>query len=135
MEYVTTSQEETFELGKSFAERLHGGEVVLLNGDLGAGKTTFSKGVACGLGIKDVITSPTFTLLNEYQGRLKLYHFDTYRLTKGSDVDMGFDEYYGLDNSVCLIEWSVALDYYGAKVISVDFEYLAEGKRRITINE
>ena len=135
MEYVTHSSQETMELGKRFAETLTGGEVVLLNGELGAGKTTFTKGVAEGLGISDVITSPTFTLMNEYRGRLVLYHFDMYRLSYGEDQSLGFDEYYGLLDSVCLIEWNVAENFFGAKVYKVDFEYLGDGERRITINE
>ena len=135
MEYVTRSSEETFELGKTFAEKLSGGEVVLLNGELGAGKTTFTKGVAEGLGIKDIVTSPTFTLMNEYDGRLKLYHFDMYRLSVGGDVEMGFDEYYGDKKGVCFIEWNVAGDFYGAKVITVNIEYAGNDEGRIVISE
>ena len=135
MEYLTHSSNETIELGKRFAEKLTGGEVVLLSGTLGAGKTTFTKGVAEGLGITDVVTSPTFTLMNEYQGRLKLYHFDMYRLGEGEDVDLGIDEYYGEEKSVCLIEWSVAESFYGAKVYKVDFDYAGDDERRICINE
>lgn len=136
MEYTTERAEQTEELGYQLASKLHGGEVVLLNGELGAGKTTFSKGLARGLGISDTITSPTFTLLNVYQGKdLKLFHFDMYRLTDGSDSDYGFDEYYGLPDSVCLIEWSVAREYFGAKVINVDIAYLSDVKRKIEITE
>lgn len=135
MEYITESAEQTEELGYNLALSLVGGEVVLLNGELGAGKTTFSKGLAKGLGITDTITSPTFTLLNTYQGtKLKLYHFDMYRLTNGSDSDYGFDEYYGLSDNVCLIEWTVANEYFGAKVITVDIDYLSATQRKININ-
>lgn len=134
MEYISETAEKTEELGFNLAKELHGGEVILLNGELGAGKTTFSKGLARGLGITDTITSPTFTLLNTYQGNeLKLYHFDMYRLTKGSDSDYGFDEYYGLTDRVCLIEWTVATEYFGAKVINIDIEYLSATKRKINI--
>lgn len=136
MEYTTERAEQTEELGFQLASKLHGGEVVLLNGELGAGKTTFSKGLARGLGISDTITSPTFTLLNVYQGKeLKLYHFDMYRLTDGSDSDYGFDEYYGLSDTVCLIEWTVAHEYFGAKVIKVDIDYLSATERKIKIYE
>ena len=133
MEYVSGSQEETYKLGMMLGERLQGGEVVELNGELGAGKTTFTKGVAKALGVEDVITSPTFTLLNSYEGRLTLYHFDMYRLEKGEDVSRGFDEYYGQEGAVCLSEWSAAESYFGAKVIKVDFTYLDANKRRIVI--
>lgn len=136
MEYTTETAEQTEELGYKLASELQGGEVILLNGELGAGKTTFSKGLARGLGVSDTITSPTFTLLNTYQGTdLKLYHFDMYRLTEGSDSDYGFDEYYGLTDRVCLIEWTVATDYFGAKVINVDIEYLSATKRKLKITE
>ncbi len=134
MEYVTCTQEQTMNLGIKLASQLSGGEVVLLNGELGAGKTTFSKGIALGLGVCETITSPTFTLMNSYEsGRLKLYHFDMYRLPSGSDIDYGFEEYYGLSDSVCLIEWSAAEEYYGAKVITVNIEYLSATERKITI--
>lgn len=134
MEYVTCTQEQTMNLGVKLASRLSGGEVILLNGELGAGKTTFSKGIALGLGISETITSPTFTLMNSYEsGRLKLYHFDMYRLPSGSDIDYGFEEYYGLADSVCLIEWTAAQEYYGAKVITVNIDYLSETERKITI--
>ena len=134
MEYITDNQEQTQNIGQELASRLTGGEVVLLYGELGAGKTTFSKGLAKGLGVKETITSPTFTLMNSYtSGRLKLYHFDMYRLTEGSDVDYGFEEYYGEKDNVCLIEWSVALEYYGAKVITVKIDYISESKRKIVI--
>lgn len=134
MEIITDTVEQTQNIAKEIASTLKGGEVILLNGELGAGKTVFSKGIALGLGIAEPITSPTFTLMNSYfSGRLKLYHFDMYRLTEGSDVDYGFEEYYGLKDSVCLIEWSVATDYYGAKVITVDLEYISQTQRKITI--
>lgn len=136
MKYTTETAEETEKLGYNLASKLHGGEVILLNGELGAGKTTFAKGLARGLGISETITSPTFTLLNIYQGKdLKLYHFDMYRLEQGSDADYGFDEYYGLTDRICLIEWTVALDYFGSKVINVDIDYLSSDKRTIEITE
>lgn len=136
MKYISESEQKTMELGANFAQSLHGGEVILLNGQLGAGKTTFSKGLALGLGIDDTITSPTFTLLNVYEsGRLKLYHFDMYRLAEESDLDYGFDEYYGDTDGVCLIEWSKGSYYNRAKVISVDIDYIDDNKRSIEIYE
>ncbi len=136
MKLISESEQTTMELGFNFARTLKGGEVVLLNGQLGAGKTTFSKGLALGLGVKETITSPTFTLLNVYEsGRLNLYHFDMYRLSEESDLDYGFDEYYGEKDSVCLIEWSKGNYYNRAKVIVVDIEYIDDNKRRIEIYE
>lgn len=136
MEFISESEQQTIELANEFAKTLKGGEVILLNGELGAGKTTFSKGLAKGLGIEETITSPTFTLLNIYEsGRLKLYHFDMYRLAEESDLDYGFDEYYGEKGSVCLIEWSKGKYYNRARVVVINIDYLSEDKRRINIYE
>jgi tRNA threonylcarbamoyladenosine biosynthesis protein TsaE len=80
--------------------------VICLNGDLGAGKTTLSKSVGLGLEVEDYITSPTFTIINEYEGRLPLYHFDVYRLNDGEELyDLGVDDYF-YGEGVCLIEWA-----------------------------
>lgn len=136
MKYVSESEQQTMDIAFSFAQSLRGGEVILLNGELGAGKTTFSKGLALGLGVEERITSPTFTLLNVYEsGRLNLYHFDMYRLAEESDLDYGFDEYYGKKDSVCLIEWSKGSYYNRAEVIVIDIEYVDDNKRRIEISE
>ena len=106
-EFISHSIQETDALAASFASRLQGGEVILLEGELGAGKTAFVKGLAKALGVVEVVTSPTFTLLNEYQGtRLKLYHFDLYRLAEGEAEELGFDEYYHRKDAVCCIEWN-----------------------------
>lgn len=107
MQIMTKSVEETVEIGKRLGMNVTKGTTVCLTGDLGTGKTHFSKGFADGLGIKGTITSPTFTLINEYyDGRLPLYHFDVYRVhDEESVLDLGFEEYiYG--NGVCLIEWA-----------------------------
>jgi tRNA threonylcarbamoyladenosine biosynthesis protein TsaE len=102
---VLSSPEETIELGKSLAAYLKPGSVLALSGDLGAGKTTFVQGIALGLGIQDPIQSPTYVFLNQYSGRLSLYHFDLYRLKDESDfLGLGFDEYFAL-GGVCIIEW------------------------------
>ena len=86
---------ETIALGERMAAYLRPGDVVVLNGDLGAGKTTFTKGIAKGLGIKEIIKSPTFTIIHEYQdGRIPLYHMDAYRLENGGAEDLGLDEYF-----------------------------------------
>lgn len=106
MVYETHSFEETFALGKSFGEKASSGQIFALSGDLGVGKTVFTKGFAKGLGIHDDITSPTFTIVQEYHsGRLPLFHFDAYRIADPDEIlEIGFDEYLDSDG-VCLIEW------------------------------
>lgn len=101
------SPEETFELGRRVALTLCGGEVLALDGDLGAGKTQFVKGVAAGLGCDGDVTSPTFTLIHEYTGgRLPLYHFDFYRMESEDEVlQVGLDDYLG-SGGVLAIEWA-----------------------------
>src|SRR5699024_10277506 len=87
--------EETKEFGIKLGKVLKSGDIVCLNGDLGAGKTTLSKSIGLGLGVDDYITSPTFNLINEYNGRIKMYHFDVYRLDHVDDLyDLGFEEYF-----------------------------------------
>lgn len=102
---VSHSPEETWELAKKLAPILSEGDVINLSGDLGAGKTVFTKGLAEGLGIDEPVTSPTFTLIREYQGRLPLYHFDVYRLADPDELDeLGVDEYFYGDG-VSVVEW------------------------------
>lgn len=102
----TLSPAETREVGEKIAQLLKPGDVICLNGDLGAGKTALTQGVARGLGVKEPVTSPTFTLINEYQGRLPLYHFDVYRLGGPEEMaDLGYEEYF-YGQGVCLIEWA-----------------------------
>lgn len=97
---------ETIALGERMAADLRPGDVVVLNGDLGAGKTTFTKGIAKGLGIKEIIKSPTFTIIHEYQdGCLPLYHMDAYRLENGGAEDLGLEEYFDGDG-VSVVEWA-----------------------------
>lgn len=98
--------EETEKFGLFLGENLRPGDVICLNGDLGAGKTTLTKSIAKGLGIDDYVTSPTFTIVNEYYGKIDLYHIDTYRLDDMVDVDyLGFDEYFYSDG-VTIVEWA-----------------------------
>lgn len=102
--------EETEDFGIKLGKLLKSGDIVCLNGDLGAGKTTLSKSIGLGLGVDDYITSPTFNLINEYNGRLKMYHFDVYRLDNVDDLyDLGFDEYFYGDG-VCIIEWAEKIE-------------------------
>ncbi|EGY80117.1 tRNA (adenosine(37)-N6)-threonylcarbamoyltransferase complex ATPase subunit type 1 TsaE [Peptoniphilus indolicus] len=92
--------------GENLGSLLQAGDVICLNGELGAGKTTLTKSIAKGMGIEDYVTSPTFSIINEYYGKLNLYHFDTYRLENVEEVSyLGFDEYFYGDG-VCVIEWA-----------------------------
>ncbi len=106
-EILIKNEKETMEFGLSLAGRLKPGDVVALSGDLGAGKTTLTKAIAKGLGIKSQITSPTFLLLQEYkEGRMPLYHFDVYRLNGADDLfELGFEDYL-FGDGVCVIEWA-----------------------------
>ncbi|MBQ9145656.1 MAG: tRNA (adenosine(37)-N6)-threonylcarbamoyltransferase complex ATPase subunit type 1 TsaE [Clostridia bacterium] len=130
MKYTSTCIQDTYQIAAKLAATLRGGEVVLLCGDLGSGKTTFVKGLAHALGIDQVVTSPTFTLMNTYQGtKLKLYHFDLYRLGAGDAEDMGFDEFFHDPDAVCCIEWSRD-DCYWGKVIRIQAAYGEEENSR-----
>lgn len=101
-----STPEETMAIGQKIAALLAPKDIILLDGDLGAGKTTFTKGLAAGLGIKRNVKSPTFTIIREYQdGRLPLYHMDVYRLEDGSGDELGLDEYFNGDG-VSVVEWS-----------------------------
>lgn len=107
MKFVTNSEQETEELGARLAEKLTSGAVVAFTGDLGAGKTAFTRGLARGLGVADRVTSPTFTIVNEYEeGRLPLFHFDLYRLGSSDELfDIGWEDYLAR-GGVCAVEWS-----------------------------
>ena len=104
MKYLSKTPKQTMKIGEEFAKTLTGGDVVLLHGDLGAGKTAFTKGIAKGLNIQKEITSPTYANLNDYDG--VLYHYDCYRLSSGEDAEaLGLTDYFYGDG-VCVIEWS-----------------------------
>lgn len=133
MKYFSDSVEQTYEIAKNLADTLSGGEIILLNGELGAGKTTFTKGLAKALGIEKTVKSPTFTILKSYQGRLTLNHFDMYRLKEQSDAqELGFEEVIGNINSVTVIEWNKFASFDG-KVITVDIKFVSENGREIEI--
>jgi tRNA threonylcarbamoyladenosine biosynthesis protein TsaE len=100
----TNGSEQTTQFAEKLAALLSPGDVIALEGDLGAGKTTFTKGLAKGLGIKKTVNSPTFTIIKEYHGRLPLYHMDVYRVENGFE-DLGFDEYFEGDG-VTVVEWA-----------------------------
>ena len=101
---ITKSREETIKFAEEYGQTLRGGDVLLLDGEMGAGKTVFTKGIALALGINAEITSPTYAYLNDYDG--KLYHYDCYRLSSGEDAEaLGLTEYF-YGNGVCVVEWS-----------------------------
>ena len=102
--FLSGSEKATIEYAKEYASKLKGGDVVILDGEMGVGKTVFAKGVALGLGIEDEILSPTYAYMNDYSG--KLYHYDCYRLKSGAQaVELGLTDYFDGDG-VCLIEWA-----------------------------
>ena len=134
MEFITNSPTETETVGEHLAAQLLPGTVLAYLGDLGAGKTAFTRGLARGLGAVDPVTSPTYTIVNEYlSGRLPLFHFDMYRLSSSDDLwDIGWEDY--LDRGgVCAVEWSENVADAMENAITVRIEKLGEESRRITI--
>lgn len=134
MTYTTTSPSETEALGAALGRIVPPGTVIAYQGDLGAGKTAFTRGLARGLGCGDMVTSPTYTIVNEYlSGRLPLFHFDMYRLGSSQELwDIGWEDY--LDrNGVCAVEWSEHVADAMEDAIWVRIEALSETERRITL--
>ena len=134
MEFITHSPEETENLGQKLAAALVPGVVLAYEGDLGAGKTAFTRGLARGLGCKEAVTSPTYTIVNEYLGgRLPLFHFDMYRLTCADDLwDIGWEDYLDREG-VCAVEWSENVRSALEDPLIVRIEKLGGDTRRITI--
>lgn len=135
--HISRSPEETVALGRAFAERARPGMIVGLKGDLGAGKTQFVRGVAAGLGSKDRVHSPTFALLNEYQGgRFPIFHIDLYRLETADAIhSAGMEEYFQQGEGITLIEWFERLEATGMASIAneiFNFEVTSENERKIT---
>ncbi len=138
--YESFSEDITFEIGKKLGEKADKGDIICLEGDLGVGKTIFTKGFAAGLNIEENIDSPTFTIVQEYtEGRLSLYHFDVYRIGDISEMDeIGYEDYF-FGEGVCLIEWASrieelipesAIHIIIEKDLSRGFEY-----RRVVVEE
>ena len=134
MVYVTNSPEETEAVGQAVAQHLAPGTVLAYEGDLGAGKTAFTRGLAKRLGAADRVTSPTYTIVNEYlTGRLPLFHFDMYRLESSEDLwDIGWEDYLER-GGICAVEWSENVKDALAGAVSVRIEKLSETSRRITV--
>ena len=134
MEFITNSPAETEKIGAALGQVIPAGSIIAYRGDLGAGKTAFTRGLARGLGTAEMVTSPTYTIVNEYLGgRCPLFHFDMYRLRSSDDLfDIGWDDY--LDRcGVCAVEWSENVDAAMEDAIYVTIEKLGENARRITI--
>ena len=134
MEFITNSPVETEALGAALGKILTAGAVIAYEGDLGAGKTAFTRGLARGLGCTDPVTSPTYTIVNEYlSGRLPLFHFDMYRLHSSDDLwDIGWEDY--LDRGgICAVEWSENVADAMEDPITVRVEKIGDESRRITI--
>ena len=126
------NRDATITLGKKIGQQLVAGDVLVLDGDLGAGKTTFTKGLAAGLEIPDIIKSPTFTIIHEYQdGRLPLYHMDAYRLENGGAEDLGLEEYFDGDG-VSVVEWAEFVeDELPADFLAIHFKRTGDDNTRI----
>ncbi|HEX6923222.1 MAG TPA: tRNA (adenosine(37)-N6)-threonylcarbamoyltransferase complex ATPase subunit type 1 TsaE [Bacillales bacterium] len=130
--FDTNSFEETMAFARDLAAKLEQGDVITLSGDLGAGKTTFTKGLAEGLGIKRNVNSPTFTIIKEYHGRLPLYHMDVYRLESGEE-DLGYDEYFE-GEGVSVIEWADRIaERLPAERLNIKIQRTGENDRLITL--
>ena len=126
--------EETIALGNRLGLLLQPNMLLTLSGDLGAGKTTFTKGIGQGLGITKVINSPTFTILKQYQGRLNLSHFDAYRL-EGQDDDLGFEEIFDSDD-VCVVEWANFIeDILPVDRLTIEIKKIDENIREFVLKQ
>jgi len=134
MEFITHSPMETEQLGQKLGQTLPAGTVIAYRGDLGAGKTAFTRGLARGLGITDPVTSPTYTIVNEYlNGRLPLFHFDMYRLHSADDLfDIGWDDYLER-GGICAVEWSENVTEAMEDALTVTIQKIGEESRKITL--
>lgn len=135
---ISENEQTTRAIAKKYAKSIKSPCVISLVGDLGAGKTTFAKGFAEGFGVQDVVTSPTFTIMNEYQGeKMPLYHFDMYRLTSAEEaIGCGFEEYFNLKmlKGVVLVEWASNVEgLLPALHVEISFKKLDADKREISI--
>ena len=129
----TTSEEETINFGFSIGGRVFPGMLILLYGDLGSGKTHFTKGIARGMGIKDTVSSPTYTILFEHNGDIPLYHFDLYRITDEDDFfEVGGYEYLNR-NGACIFEWAERLEWNDYDRLEVHINIIDDNTRQIKI--
>ncbi|MFA5272428.1 MAG: tRNA (adenosine(37)-N6)-threonylcarbamoyltransferase complex ATPase subunit type 1 TsaE, partial [Candidatus Omnitrophota bacterium] len=130
--FYTYSAEETIDLGRKFSHNLKAKDVVVLEGALGSGKTTFIKGVLIGLGIKHKVLSPTFTLIREYfNSKLHVYHMDLYRIKESNIFELGTDDFLYAKSNIALIEWGEKIENCLSSYIKIEFSMLGENKRKI----
>ena len=134
MQFITNSPAETESVGATLSKILSPGAVIAYRGDLGAGKTAFTRGLARGLGVSDPVTSPTYTIVNEYLGgRMPLFHFDMYRLHSSDDLwDIGWEDYLER-GGICVVEWSENVADAMEDAIIITIEKLGDETRRITV--
>jgi len=131
-ELNTTNDRETAQFAEKLAEFLEPGDVIALEGDLGAGKTTFTKGLAKGLEVKKTVNSPTFTIIKEYKGRLPLYHMDVYRVADAYE-DLGFDEYFEGDG-VTVVEWAHLIEeQLPEELLTIYLYHQSQDQRKIVV--
>ena len=135
MTIITNNADETIAVGKKLGATIDRGDVIALYGDLGAGKTTIIRGIAQSLGIASRITSPTFTIVNEYPGKIPMFHFDMYRITDKDELfEIGWDEYLER-NGICIVEWSENIEgAFPHGTIRIRIDKLDENKRSINID-
>ena len=134
MEIISGSPEQTQQLGKKLGQRAQPGDVILLTGDLGAGKTCLTQGIAWGLDIDEFAASPSFTIMREHYGRLPLYHVDFYRLDSVEDIyDLGIDDYL-FGKGLCVIEWAEkGMELMPEERLLIEIEYVSENERKLEL--
>src|SRR5919199_2586881 len=140
LDFISHSPEQTWRVGRRLGQRLHAGELVLLSGTFGAGKTLLTQGLASGLAVEERVTSPSFTLVSEYDGRdtggrpVRLYHVDLYRLDDPAKVEtLGLEDYLAAPDGICVVEWPEHLgDAEGLARLLVTMELVSETKRRLS---
>ncbi|MFF2590230.1 tRNA (adenosine(37)-N6)-threonylcarbamoyltransferase complex ATPase subunit type 1 TsaE [Peribacillus butanolivorans] len=131
-EWISQNEEETAHFAQELAQKLSSGDVLALEGDLGAGKTAFTKGLAKGLGVSRTVNSPTFTIIKEYVGRLPLYHMDVYRVSE-SEEDLGYDEYFD-GEGVTVVEWAHLIkDQLPNEILTIYIYRLSDTSRRLVL--
>ncbi len=133
--FISTSEAETLEFGKALSQMLIPGAILLLEGDLGAGKSVLARGIISSLGYKGAVTSPTFTIMNEYRTTPPVYHFDMYRLEEPEQLyDIGYEEYL-FGDGISIIEWPSKMEYlYPESYVRVNIEHVSANERRITVS-
>lgn len=135
--FITKSSKETITLGKKIARKLKPDDIIFLAGELGSGKTTFAKGICLGLGVKDSVTSPSFIIVSEYRGRMKVSHIDLYRLRESDLTLLPIEDYYIADG-ITIIEWADRLPYFINRTppgIYISFRVLKKNIREIIIED